>query len=40
MLAERMPLYRKAADHVLDTAGHSPAAVALRVKQQVDLNVD
>ncbi|MCH9002789.1 MAG: shikimate kinase, partial [Planctomycetes bacterium] len=40
LLAERTPFYRKAADHVLDTAGHSPAAVAQLVKQQLDLNVD
>ena len=40
LLAERLPFYRKAADHVLDTAGHSPAAVAQLVKQQLGLNVD
>ncbi|MCH7995613.1 MAG: shikimate kinase [Planctomycetes bacterium] len=40
LLAERTPFYREAADHVLDTAGHSPAAVAQLVRQQLDLNVD
>lgn len=40
LLTERSPFYRKAADHVLDTTGHSPAAVARLVQQQLDLNVD
>jgi len=40
LLAERTPFYRKAADHVLDTANRSPAAVAKLLVQQLGLDID